>query len=237
VGGWHDSIVVNGTQCPYAVIPSCASLPSAGLSGVDAVTAPASHEWIEAVTDPYGARQPAYASVDAADMAWVSVLGNEIGDLCSHSPSAFTRPTGLSELVQRTWSNAAAAASQDPCVPTTAGEVYFNSAGVMTDTVTVSALGQRVATRGVTIPVGQTRTIEVDLFSGGPTDGPWTVRPVETGSLGALDFGWTEKQGINGDRLQLPVTVREATKDGAETFVLVSSLGKETQIWVVLIGN
>ena len=77
--------------------------------------------------------------------------------------------------MQRTWSNKAAPAGHDPCVPALPGEVYFNAAPVLNDNITVDVIGQTSRCKGVKIAVGETKTIEIDLFSDAATGGPWTV--------------------------------------------------------------
>ena len=94
--------------------------------------------------------------------------GGEVGDLCAQEPGAFTQFPELAYTVQRTWSNAAAMASHDPCVPALANEVYFNAVPELNDTITIGGMFTML---GVQIPVGQTKTIDLDLFSDGDTGG------------------------------------------------------------------
>ena len=99
----------------------------------------------------------------------------EIGDMCSRFPSSYIVPAGYPYAVQRLWSNSAALAGHDPCQPVPPSEaVYFNAAPVLPDLVTILSGSSRVTTSGVQIPVGETRTIEIDLFADGPV-GEWNV--------------------------------------------------------------
>src|SRR5206468_11189841 len=122
---------------------------------------------------------PGYAQVDDADVAWMFVLGGaETGDMCAQQASSFTKFAELpAYTVQRFWSNASAAAGHDPCVPSLPGEVYFQSAPVLPDMVSLTGLP--VPLKGVQIPVGQSKVISVDLFSDAPTSGPWTVQALD----------------------------------------------------------
>ena len=70
--------------------------------------------------------------------------------------------------------------------------------------------------KGVKIPVGESKTIEVDLFSDGATSGPWTVAAIDSSRrarAGAtLDLKWDRTTGLNGEKLHLTVTVTEAPR-------------------------
>src|SRR4029079_13723956 len=52
--GYHDSVAIGSARAIYAVIPRHASLETPGgtVTGMDAITGPASHEIFEAITDP-----------------------------------------------------------------------------------------------------------------------------------------------------------------------------------------
>src|SRR5262249_40227721 len=119
---------------------------------------------------------PAYADVDEADEVWsFSLGGGEVGDMCAQFDGVFTQFPGLPYIVQRTWSNKAALAGHDPCVPALPGEVYVNAAPELTDQAKVSFMGQTATFRAVKIPVGQSKTIDLDVFSDAATSGPISV--------------------------------------------------------------
>src|SRR5262249_51553538 len=88
-GGYHADTTAAGIGFPYAVLPTCSNFD--GLTGVDAVTGPMSHEWIEASTDPFPMTAPAYTGVDQAHVVWELFGGPEDGDLCIPEPDAFFR--------------------------------------------------------------------------------------------------------------------------------------------------
>src|SRR5260370_42687211 len=98
------------------------------------VSGEASHEIIEVATDPRPIARPAYSQVDPDDIGWALIAGSEVGDLCAGFPDSFYRPSGIATLVQRTWSNAGAAASHDPCQPEGTSP-YFNSTAVLSDSI------------------------------------------------------------------------------------------------------
>jgi hypothetical protein len=132
-------------------------------------------------------------------------------------------------------------ASHDPCVPAAAGQAFFDSAPVLTETVTfASALTPSIVTKGITIPIGQSKTIEVDLFSDGDTGGPWTVTADDVlhkyyGSYGipaTLAFQWDRTSGVNGEKLHLTVTVTSASLIGnGHAFAITSTLGRRVVVW------
>jgi hypothetical protein len=131
LGSYHNSMKVPGTGTPiiYAVIFRCGR---SGPSALDALTLATSHELVEAVTDPQPFADPAYISVDDDHAVFtISAGGGEVADLCFFRDQTDYRPTsdhGFSYLVQRSWSNAAAATWQDPCVPAPAEVPYFGVA-------------------------------------------------------------------------------------------------------------
>ena len=240
-GAYHsDYTTRTGASVAYAVIPRCGSF--ANMAGVDAITAPESHELIEAATDPYPNSNPSYAQPDDLDFFWqIALGGGETGDLCAQEHNAFTKFAELAYGVQRTWSNQAAAAGRDPCVPELPGEVYFNAAPEMPGTVSVNlGGGQVVKMRGISVPVGQSKTINVDLFSAGPV-GPWQVSAqagaTATGQSGAITVRLGGTSGRNGDKLQLTITRRAASQYGFDVFTLTSTLGNEQHTWLGLVGG
>ncbi|MBS2030419.1 MAG: hypothetical protein JST54_21125 [Deltaproteobacteria bacterium] len=243
-GGYHQNITLDtahgSADAAYVVVPRCLNFPP--NTGVDAVTASTSHELIEAATDPYPLTQPAYALMDDAHIFWLRVLGGgEVGDMCAQFDSSFTTFSELAYSVQRTWSNAAALAGHDPCVPALPGEVYFNAAPELSDTVAYTVLGQVVNVPGVSIPVGQSKTIDLDLFSEAATSGPWTVSvedaSVVFGGAQHLTLGLNNTTGQNGDKLQLSITVTAAGSHNTEIFIVKSTLNGQSTVWFGLVGN
>jgi hypothetical protein len=188
---------------------------------------------------------PAYVQVDDADLDWEAILGGgEVGDMCAQFPQAFTKFSELAYTVQRTWSNKAALAGHDPCVPTFPGEgAYYNASPELKDLIKTTAMGMPVEYHGVEIALGETKTIELDLFSDGPTSGPWTVVAHDLASLlntsapAALDLSLDADQGENGQKPHLSITVKTAGKRGTETFLLVNKLNGNENWWIGVVGT
>jgi hypothetical protein len=242
-GGYHSDVVLdaahNSQMVAYAVIPQCSNFD--GFSGIDAVTAGLSHELIEAATDPYPMDAPAYAGIDPQHYYWSFALGGETGDMCAQSLSSFGPSAEVGGyVVQRSWSNKAAAAGKDPCVPQDQALSYFQSAPVLPDMIPLN-LGQVVKVQGVRIPVGQTRDIEVDLYSDGPVAKPWNVEAFDLsaaqGGPAELDFNWDRTKGLNGEKLHLSISALKSSQFGASLFFIHSFSGNQETYWVGLVGN
>jgi hypothetical protein len=164
--GYHNQLQVQGQTVSYAVIVECAPLlppiPSVTpLTVLQSTTVTSSHEGIETATDPDGATGWGLDLNDTANWAWIDVAGgNEVADLCI-DPFGINQdvtPSG-SFSAQRIWSNTAAAASHDPCVPAPTDRAYFNAAPSKSFFV---------------LDVGQSTTFDVDTFADGPTAN-WTL--------------------------------------------------------------
>ena len=195
-GGYHSEIVASGVMRSYALVPRCTTQP---LSEIEVT---ASHELIEAATDPFPISQPAYEIPDCGD-PWGCT---EVGDLCESEEVAIA---GLT--VQRSWSNRAAAAGDPPCLPRAPGEPYFN-----VDVMPNGRIGVRA---------GQTATLHLTGWSTTPV-ADWTL------SAFASMFGPASFQPQltldtttlnNGRHATLRVTVPAGTPAGREAHVFVSS--------------
>jgi hypothetical protein len=263
-GGYHSNITLqNGMNVAYAVIPRCPAIPAqmgfAGMSIIQNLTSTESHEFIEASTDPYPQTDAAYADVESSFEYWEEALGGgEIGDMCAQFDGVFTTFPELPYMVQRSWSNKAALAGQDPCVPPLAGEVYFN-AGPELDDIPVTIDGESLSVKGVEIPVGKSKTIMLDLFSNASTSGPFSVHvddgnylnggpqllsfsappestmPCPTGApTGSVCVG-----GENGQKIPVTITVMTAGQGNQETFWVVSYQNGDANenFWIGLVAN
>jgi hypothetical protein len=235
IGAYHSTTKVGATNATYGVIGRCTSF--AGMTGLDVVTAGASHELVEAATDPLNdANQGAYTIVDDDHFVWEVAPGAEVVDMCDNFSGVYVKPPDLGFMVERVWSNAAAAAGHHPCIPAVAGEVYFNAVPKLDESVSFLA-GAEQATKGVTVPLGKSKTIDVALLSDGPT-GAFTVEAktlLET--TPSLAFAWDRASGKNGDVLKLTIT-RKANGDFGGTVVqLDSKLGAKKNIWMAFVAN
>jgi hypothetical protein len=128
-GGYHQTVAITRPgasapiRVPYAIIPRC---PPQGSETIDqTATLTASHELIEAATDP-DAKNPAYWLRSGPNILWALINGGETADMCSvdmgfsafgvtTTPNYDTTESGFA--VQRIWSNTSAKAGHNPCVP------------------------------------------------------------------------------------------------------------------------
>lgn len=220
--GYHRSVKVGATYVPYAVVANC-------MKGIVPITKIAWHEIVEGCADPYIPYSKAFSKA-GADWSF-AFNGSEIGDMCEHRADQKITPPDIGYVVQRTWSNAAALAYHDPCVPAPSAP-FFAAAPVLPGTV---QLGMAMVP-GVQIAVGSSTTIDVQLFSDGPTAGPFDVAAKESQGGTSLSFAWDKTSGQNGDVLHLTISA-VAAAPGGTTFELEASLGGASSQWVGAVGN
>ncbi len=142
--GYHTMMTSSGVTFPYAIIARCPS-GSGSQVDLDAVTLTSSHELAEAASDPFYDTNGNTGFMSRGEDAWdFPGGGGEIGDRC-FLPDANTK-VGVYN-VQRIFSNVAAKAGHDPCVPapSPATTPYFNITpyGVHGDMIKM-AVGQTI---------------------------------------------------------------------------------------------
>jgi hypothetical protein len=204
------------TRVPYAyaVIPSC------GFTDVTATSA-ASHEIVEAATNP------TFGAFYMRDVAW-TYDGSENADLCVTHSQSDRWEDGSTELyhqgewvVQRSWSNAAAVASHDPCVPAPAGVPYFNVAPSTTE-------------ENVSLRVGGAKTVELTAFSDAPMpdfDVDAEELAVVRGGEGVLGLALDRTHANNGTKVSLTITVTAKPKSNPVRFFVIAKGASATHAW------
>jgi hypothetical protein len=151
---------------PYAVIEECAPL-SPQFSNVPKdtllqdATINASHEILEAATDPNPPTGYVLDGTNQDNWGWLDVTGGgEAGDMCEDLLGLNQDQTSDGSFtVQRIWASSRAAAGIDPCKPAPTGDVYFNAAPRQTFFV---------------LDVGASASFEVDAYSSAAMK-DWTV--------------------------------------------------------------
>ena len=146
IGGYHSSVVLGGGDVSYAVILQCDG------AVLNEATSSASHELVEAATDPHPTDIAGYYGFDGDHLAWdvFQSFQDEVADACEfyYGPNGafytqafpvvlpadagadggdagFVLDAGMTSYsVQRTWSNVSAAGGHHPCVPAMAGPYY-----------------------------------------------------------------------------------------------------------------
>ncbi len=164
----------------------------AKANDLQGLTITAGHETLEASTDPRVefVEKRGWSEVDDAHAAFEFVTEGELADLCEFaSTSDWVSPPDMDYSIQRTWSNAAAAAGHDPCVgdPTTP---YYQAIPDDPDVGTVDYEGFQQPTGGTKIAIGATGTVNLTVYSDTPTAGPFEV------ALFDLD-GTPDAQGVD----------------------------------------
>jgi hypothetical protein len=243
--GYHYDAPVGAKDVAYAVACNCPGFVGPNLTALEAVTTTVSHELAEAATNPFVSATPALGQEDDAHTIWaIGTFGGEVADMCQNDSDSNYTPPGSTYMIQRSWSNAAAKAGTNPCVPVPATGPYFNSYPTLPDMVGIN-MGSgtpTIMTEGVKIAIGQSRTIDVVLHSDGATSGPWTVAVQDLsqyiGDQQALDVSLDKTTGSDGDVLHLTIKVLRADANfGGEGFVLSSTLGQQNNMWYAAVGQ
>jgi len=205
-GAYHNTTIATGANslpmfAPYAIIPRCGSKEST-------TTVSASHEIIEAATDPdIGQNSISYYMIN---QLW-AIAGGEVGDLCEGFGSSGVTTTESTFVVQRSWSNKSAAAGHDPCVPIPAQSVYFNAAPRKQKVILAKA--------------GDTATLDIDAYSDAPM-AAWTISAVDFSQFqsgtAVLGFSFDKTTVQNGDHVVLTVTAKTAIPSGGDEFVIMN---------------
>ena len=238
-GSYHSSAIFDANHgsasVAYVIVPRCPDFGT--LSGLNATTGAASAALVNAATDPYPLTTPAFNQVDTPHLSWQTVFGGgEVSDMCAQEQGAFIQPTGLDYTVQRSWSNAAAKAGSDPCVPVPSGEVYFNSEPQLAGTVEVIVGSGNAEVDGVTVTPSASATVSIDLFSNGVTSGPWTVDVVDYATLlgqpPVLTLALDRSSGNNRDILHLTISTASPLPPTGEPFLVISKLGTQSSLWI-----
>ncbi len=119
--GYHDAIVSGALQIPVIVLPVCDPRFTAILSPLEGMELDLARLVVDMLTDVSPENEPAY-SLDDDSIPWTA-LGTELGDFCwgrlTQAGSGYT--------LQRVWSNEAAAAGGEPCLPTVPASAAFGA--------------------------------------------------------------------------------------------------------------
>jgi hypothetical protein len=223
--GYHSAMTYTDGTTPiyYAIVPDCGSGSARDLQSVMMA---ASHEIIEATTDPVvGAgwyldiAMTAHAAITPDQYRsdpWTNLMFGEVGDNCE-SVSLRTWPLDdAGSVAQRIWSTSAAAAGHNPCVPVPAGETYYNAS----------------PDKAIYVAnVGDTFTVDLSAFSD-------VSRPAW--ALEALDYTptqLTDDGGVNAlAYLQLEFVGGITTSSGLSEIACVNN-GSTAQLKVTLLAD
>ena len=211
--GYHESFLApDGTRVPYAVIGDC-------TSELDEITEAATRELIGMITNPYEVDNTGYLFETVPTDPWLFNLDNgEVGYFCSGEQ---THADEGGFTLHRSWSNAAAKAGQEPCVPVPADDVYTN-VSADPETLVSAAPGTTLSfqlTGWSTAP-----TAEWGLLLSRPDGVDYTVARIAAKlSAGSIN---------NGKIVTLTMTVPSTAKSGEYGGVNVLS-GPNERVWPV----
>jgi hypothetical protein len=212
-GGFHSEAHPANVSFPFAVIPTCSN-NQLGLTALQHSEVAASHEIIEAASDPYPDTAPGYQLNDLTS-AW-AILGGEIGDFCflDYVPEG-------NFMAQRIWSNSAAAKGSSPCIPFPSDISYFNAAASPGGFQLVSA--------------GRSTTFDISGWSTGPVS-PWALSYAALRGNFNPTVNLSTNQLDNGQSATLTVGVPPGTP--SHSFIellLVSQLPGQGAFWPVAV--
>jgi hypothetical protein len=171
--GYHDTWPTGGASAGdvLGVVEYCTPDPQ-DPSQLDELTHVATHEIAEGSTNPQWGSQPAWVMDQPTSQPWTqspwwSVPCGELADMCNYE---YEVEGGFS--YQRIWSNAAAKAAGDPCIPAAAGAFYD-----------VSSVGQPDWTP---VTAGEAVDLPLHGWSTGPQPPWWQLDTYMTSSSSGL---------------------------------------------------
>jgi hypothetical protein len=228
--GYHAGATLpSGAVANYVVIPRCP--PGTAVTQVQLLTETLSALVVSAATNPIpslSSTMTGWETFDTAHAAF-TLYGGETGTACDYA-APFLYPDGT--LVARIWSNAAARGYHNPCLPAPAG-AYLYTVPVLTDMVTVP--GTMTMTPGVLVPMGSSKTIDVQVLSDGPTTAPWTVA-TSSGYGTGFKYAFDDMSVKNGDTRKLTIT----SPDGPTEDLLIITSGANATVhseWLVAVQS
>jgi hypothetical protein len=211
--GYHGAMEYGGVQVAYAVISECSGrgMGVPPITTLESTTITASHEILEAATDPSAITTGYYLDLnDPSTFGWSDAeFGGEVADMCVDVFGFDQDEWDEGFTYQRIWSNAQAAAGTDPCAPVRTDFVYFNAAPTESFFV---------------LDVGSSVTFEVDAFSDAPREAwklavqDWnsTRKPYLTFSIAGgtptKDFGEVVTVN-NGSKVLVTMTLEQDPKN------------------------
>lgn len=232
--GYHDALPIGNQQIGYAVLAQCTDMNELSVATV--------HEYYEWATDPFPETAPAYAHIDDEHWAWNLTMIGELGDLCTILDYQPYTPAGLDFPVQRFWSNAVAKKGNFPCAPDKTGP-YVQAIPAAPDTIPVyswDSAQSSIMTKGVVLKPGETKDIDVYVYS----DTPGTSATLSTYSEEEFDGG-TNTSGFTyalssgsakaGDTVKLTITA--PTDQSYDVMSTATETDNDQVYWSLLVVN
>ena len=177
----------------YAVVPRC---PQHGLSAIDAMTWPASHEIAEASSDPEAVFGPAAPGWILLSPDPIAPSGGEVADLCDGS-SAVVEGYRVAAL----YSNVAAGGGDRPCLPSAPGPMFGADANPFI----------------LSVPAGSSARTLLSVYSTAPLPAPLTLDILSEDPALTAFAGRSLVQ--NGDTVPLDLAVSDQAASGSSFLI------------------
>jgi hypothetical protein len=191
-----------------------------GSSEFNNACSTASHEIIEAITDPLVADATAFAS--PLGWYWYSTdtCQGEIADICNQNQATFTGTDGKTYTVQKSWSNAAAACIASLPVTTSRAVWTYNRA--------TNAYQQNVT---VTNTSGSTITGPISLIISSPVGGTVKTKTGSTSTILPVGSAYVNYAGnlAANSSVTIPVTFTQTVSGAAISYDLRVVAGPGTR--------
>jgi hypothetical protein len=208
---FHRALTLGESKVPFAVIPRC--------SDEAELTATASHELLETTTNPDPSERGFAFEQGSKNIAFTA-SGVEAVDPCGllTMDGHWTFESGF--VVQRAWSNRAAALGRDPCVPARADRPYL--------ALVPSEPAVRLAEVGASV----TLTVEARADRAVPR---WAISAFDLSGHHDhdrfVDLILDRPTIEAGETAQLTITVRKLNPKQLTLVALVSTLGVQSHMW------
>jgi hypothetical protein len=214
--GFHRMLRTANVSFPFAVIPRC---------GGDAeTTATASHEIVEAATNP-DPGQPGFGISPGSSAIAFAAAGAEPVDPCRLLNFDHHRTDESGFYLQRAWSNRRADAGRDPCVPSVRERPY---AALIPRTPVVRLDAE-----------GATASIVLDAVADRPMES-WRVSTIDlTGEQEGVQYveARLDKTDVaSGDVATLTIRVLRLHPRQISIVGLVSRVGTHAHLWPVAVS-
>jgi hypothetical protein len=199
LNGGHGQLGYPGVQAEFLLMYDCSQSTSANPDQLATLESTMSHELAEATTDDYGAWNENDPLVN-------TVAGGEVADMCQFF-NVTKQVSGHAFTYMRIWSNKAAAAGTNPCVPVPADDVIYYNVTTPQRIKTVSA---SKSTKTYTMPITGWSTAARD---------PWDVMVLPQSGPSTFDATpvLSVSQINNGQTATLSMTVPGGTPSGGDS--------------------
>lgn len=201
INGGHQALQYPGVQAEFLILYDCSASTTVDPNQLATMESATSHELAESVTDDYDAWNE--------DDPLVNIVGGgEIADMC-----IFFDTTTSGFTFERIYSNKAAAAGKNPCVPVPSNDKIYYNVTTPNRTQTVS---KSSSSKTYTFPITGWSTA---------ARAAWNIQALTQGGSSTFDPAATisASQINNGQKVTLSMTVPANTPSGGEAVTCIWS--------------